>query len=132
MNKATAFAEFGRRVRRRRQELDIGLRELARRVGLSPAYLSMVERGELPPPAEEKVVSLARELKFDADALLASAGRVADEVSELVRAHADELPELIRRWPKLGAEQRRTILASANLVVRSTLRATAEKKQQER
>ncbi|MFO1091314.1 MAG: helix-turn-helix transcriptional regulator [Hyphomicrobiales bacterium] len=126
MNKAATFAEFGRRVRRRREDLDIGLRELARRVALSPAYLSMVERGELPPPAEEKVVALARELKFDADELLASAGRVSDKVAELVRTHADELPELIRQWPKLPAEQRRTILASAK--ARSSLRATAEKK----
>lgn len=128
MNKAVTYSEFGRRVRQRREELEIGLRELARRVALSPAYLSMVERGELPPPAEDKVVALARELKFEPDELLASAGRVADEVTELVRSHADELPDLIRRWPKLQAKERQTILASANLVARSTLRATAEKK----
>jgi transcriptional regulator with XRE-family HTH domain len=45
---------FGEFVRRRRAAKEIGLRELARKTGMSATYLSKIERGELPPPAEDK------------------------------------------------------------------------------
>ena len=32
-----------------------GLREMAKMIGVSPTYLSKVERDEFPPPAEDKV-----------------------------------------------------------------------------
>ncbi|MFO1087992.1 MAG: helix-turn-helix domain-containing protein [Hyphomicrobiales bacterium] len=121
------YSDFGRRIRQRREELEIGLRELARKVSVSPAYLSMVERGELPPPAEDKVLALAQMLGLEPDQLLAAAGRVAEDVTDLVREHAEELPQLIRKWPALDEGERRTILASARLGAKSFLRATAVK-----
>jgi transcriptional regulator with XRE-family HTH domain len=36
---------MGRRIRYRREQLGLGLRELARRVGMQPGHLSQVERG---------------------------------------------------------------------------------------
>ena len=39
-------AELGERVRKRRLELDITARELARRSGLSASFISQVERGK--------------------------------------------------------------------------------------
>ena len=44
---------------------------------MSPAYLSMVERDELAPPAEDKVLAIAEVLDQDQDVFLALAGRVA-------------------------------------------------------
>ena len=46
---------FGEFVRREREEKDIGLREMAKMIGVSPTYLSKVERDEFPPPVEDKV-----------------------------------------------------------------------------
>ncbi len=69
---------FGSTVRRLRQERKIGLRKFARMVGITPTYLSKIERDLLDPPAEEKVIAIAEVLGQDADELLALAGRTAD------------------------------------------------------
>ena len=39
------WVDFGRRVRRKREGMGLGLREVARRAGCSPAYLSDLEHG---------------------------------------------------------------------------------------
>lgn len=54
----------------------MNLREMAKKIGVSPTYLSKVERDEFPPPAEDKVRKIAGVLALDADELLALAGRV--------------------------------------------------------
>ena len=51
--------QFGQRVRQSRRKAGLGLRELARRAGLSAAYLSKIERGLVPTPSQDKVDSLA-------------------------------------------------------------------------
>ncbi len=71
---------FGQYVRERREELRKGdrhysLRQVAGRVGIEPAYLSKVERGEVAPPGEATTVRLAEELGEDTDVMLALAGR---------------------------------------------------------
>jgi transcriptional regulator with XRE-family HTH domain len=87
---------FGARVRQLREARGIGLRRFAKVVELSPTYLSKVERGQLPPPAEDKVLAIARELDQDPDILLAMAGRVATDVTEVIKRHPRELSPLIR------------------------------------
>ena len=47
--------KFGAFIRRERESKEIGLREMAKKVGVSPTYMSKVERDEFPPPAEDKV-----------------------------------------------------------------------------
>jgi HTH-type transcriptional regulator, competence development regulator len=47
--------KFGALVRREREAREIGLREMAKMIGVSPTYLSKVERDEFPPPAEDRV-----------------------------------------------------------------------------
>ena len=64
---------FGEKVRRLRLEKGLGLRELAAKAKLSHPYLSQVERGTQPPPADDKVKRLARALGCDADELLSLA-----------------------------------------------------------
>ena len=51
--------KFGEFVRREREAKEIGLREMAKMIGVSPTYLSKVERDEFPPPAEDKVRKIA-------------------------------------------------------------------------
>ena len=64
---------FGPMLRALRQQKGIGLRQLAARVGISPPYLSNIETGKFPPPSDEKVRMIARELDEDPDRLLAKA-----------------------------------------------------------
>ena len=69
--------KFGEFVRREREAREIGLREMAKMIGVSPTYLSKVERDEFAPPAEDKVKAIAQIIGCDVDELLARAGRVA-------------------------------------------------------
>ena len=59
-----AFGEHIRGLRERQAEVANGysLRKVAARCGVTPAYLSRVERGEVAPPGEETLIKIAREL----------------------------------------------------------------------
>ena len=61
--------KFGAFVRQEREEREIGLREMAKMIGVSPTYLSKVERDEFPPPAEDKVRKIAEIFNIDVDEL---------------------------------------------------------------
>lgn len=96
--------KFGEFVRRAREEKDIGLREMAKRIGVSPTYLSKVERDEFGPPAEDKVKAIAQIIGCDVDELLARAGRVASDLSDIIKRHPVELAALLRTTKGLTNE----------------------------
>lgn len=95
---------FGAFVRREREAKEIGLREMAKMIGVSPTYLSKVERDEFPPPVEGKVRAIAKIIKCDADDLLARAGRVSSDISDIIKRHPVELAALLRTTKGLTAE----------------------------
>jgi HTH-type transcriptional regulator, competence development regulator len=64
---------------------DPGTVQCAQRVGISPAYLSKVERGEFASPSEQRIRVLAKLLNDDAEKLLHLAGRIPLKVSNLLR-----------------------------------------------
>jgi HTH-type transcriptional regulator, competence development regulator len=77
---------FGALVRRERMGKKIGLREMARKIDVSAAYLSMIERNpNLPPPAEKTVRKIAKFIGRDEDELLELAGRAAADVIILAK-----------------------------------------------
>jgi transcriptional regulator with XRE-family HTH domain len=88
--------KFGEFVRKERLEKEIGLREMAKMIRVSPTYLSKVERDEFPPPAEDKVRKIAEIIGCDSDELLARAGRVSSDLSEIIKQHPRELAQLLR------------------------------------
>jgi HTH-type transcriptional regulator, competence development regulator len=94
----TQFGQYVREVREglRRTDRRFSLRQVASRVGLEPAYLSKIERGEFAPPSEEAIVALARELGEDPDVLLAMAGKVSKELQAIIRNRPKLFAELIR------------------------------------
>ena len=96
--------KFGAFIRRLRNGKEIGLREMAKMIGVSPTYLSKVERDEFTPPAEDKVKAIAKILQCDADDLLARAGKVASDVSEIIQRHPVELTALLRTTKGLTAD----------------------------
>lgn len=81
---------FGKKVRdlreaRLRTDPKFTLRQFAVAVGMSPTYLSKVERGEFAPPAADKIMRIAELLDVDADELLALADKVDPEVEQIIR-----------------------------------------------
>jgi len=60
---------FGDTIRDLRIAQDLGLRETASKIGISPAYLSRIERGKERPPRPEVIKALAKTLAADPDVL---------------------------------------------------------------
>jgi transcriptional regulator with XRE-family HTH domain len=96
--------KFGAFIRRERETKEIGLREMAKLIGVSPTYLSKVERDEFPPPAEDKVKAIAKIIGCDTDDLLARAGRVSTDISDIIKRHPVELAALLRTTKGLTSD----------------------------
>lgn len=93
--------EFGTHIRRLREALaaddpGFSLRQVAARCGITPAYLSRVERGEVAPPGEETLLRLARDLDEDPDMLLAMAGKISADLRAAILARPRLFADLIR------------------------------------
>src|SRR4029079_1846234 len=88
--------KFGAFIRREREAKEIGLREMAKMIGISPTYLSKVERDEFTAPAEDKVKAIAKIIGCNIDDLLARAGRVSTDISDIIKRHPVELAALLR------------------------------------
>jgi transcriptional regulator with XRE-family HTH domain len=61
--------KFGETIRNLRVAQNLGLREMAIKVGISPAYLSRIERNKESPPRPEIIKALAKTLAADPDVL---------------------------------------------------------------
>lgn len=73
-------SKLGKLIRDTRHAQELGLRELARRIGKSPAYIVSLERAEDPPGvSEDTLVTLAKELGLDSDMLLALARKTPEK-----------------------------------------------------
>ena len=99
------MTHFGQEVRQtrerlRREDPRFSLRQVAQRIGVEPAYLSKIERGEVQPPSEATTVKLAKELGEDPDVLLAMAGKVSSDLQEVIRKRPKLFADLIRELKK--------------------------------
>ena len=97
--------KFGAFVRRHREAKEIGLREMAKMIGVSPTYLSKVERDEFAPPAEDKAKAIAKIIGCDTDELMARADRVSSDLSDIIKRHPVELAALLRTTKGLTADE---------------------------
>jgi transcriptional regulator with XRE-family HTH domain len=88
--------EFGERLRRLREARRLSVRRLARLVAVSPSYLSRIERNHVPPPSERTIARLARALAVETDELLATAGRVPEDVVSRVLRRPQLMAKLVR------------------------------------
>lgn len=61
--------DFGETIRELRVAQNLGLRETATKVNISPTYLSRIERGKECPPRPEVIKELAHVLAADPDVL---------------------------------------------------------------
>lgn len=81
--------QFGETIRELRIAQDLGLRETAGKVGISPAYLSRIERGKERPPRPEIIKELAKLLAADPDVLF----RLSSSTDPEIVSFLHERPE---------------------------------------
>ncbi len=92
------FGSYIRQLRQQRNQVNrrYSIRKTAQRIGVEPAYLSKIERGDAPPPSEDAIRRLAADLGEDADLLLALAGKISSDVREIIVQRPLLFAELIR------------------------------------
>lgn len=104
---------FGDLVRREREARELGLREMAKMIRVSPTYLSKIERNEFDPPAEERVRAIAEIIEHDPDELLALAHRVSTDLTDIIKERPRETAALLRTIRGLTAEDLRRLAQEA-------------------
>jgi transcriptional regulator with XRE-family HTH domain len=99
----TVFGDYIREKREKQKKKDssFSLRQVAYRIGVEPSYLSKVERGDQPPPSEEKIKALAEELNENPDVLLAMAGKVSTDLQEIIKQRPELFSQLIKELKDL-------------------------------
>ena len=104
---------FGKALREKRLEKKYGLRKFAELVGISPTYLSQVEQCNVSAPTADRVRRMAELLGENPDTWIALAGRVSEDLSEIISEQPTELPDLLRTVRGFTAEQLRKLREEA-------------------
>jgi transcriptional regulator with XRE-family HTH domain len=117
--KLTTMEGIGPFIRRRRYELDLSLRELAKKLDCSPAFISDIELGRRH-PSDKVLVEIARVLKVKVEEL-----RETD-----VRAPIDEIKRITQDDPTFALAFRTVIdkNISANELLEFVRKKEHEKK----
>lgn len=77
---------FGDTIRELRLAQDLGLRETASKVGISPTYLSRIERGKERPPSPTVIKELAKSLAADPDVLFRLSSSTDPEIVDYLHS----------------------------------------------
>ncbi|HXV60827.1 MAG TPA: helix-turn-helix domain-containing protein [Vicinamibacteria bacterium] len=115
--------KFGRTVRKLREEKNISIAKFAKKVGISPSYLAPIERDVFPPPAESKVVRIARALDRDPDEFLSLAGRIGSDIRRIIHRQPGRVARLLRAIDGLPVKDIDKLVESALKKNRRTGRA---------
>lgn len=93
-----SFGEYIRHIREglRSNDQKFSVRQVAQRIGIEPAYLSKIERGDQSPPSESTIRKIAAELGEDPDMLLAMAGKVSTDLQEIICRRPQLFANLLR------------------------------------
>ena len=73
---------FGDFIRQKREEAEIPLNDFARRIGISPAYWSRIERNMEKPPKDDLITKAAQQLSLDMDEVFVQANRLPPELQK--------------------------------------------------
>jgi transcriptional regulator with XRE-family HTH domain len=96
---------LGTLLRQTRLSRGQSLRNVAFSAGLSPMYLSLLERDACGPPSDEKLESLAKVLEEPhPENVFAKAGRVTPRVASIILRHPTQWSELLLACELLGAD----------------------------
>jgi len=89
---------FGELIRAERKRRGYTLQAFARTVDLSVAFISQIERGQMSPPSEGKIIKIAEVLELNPDELLVNLGRVPSDIYELILKNPQLISELRGRF----------------------------------
>tara|TARA_B100001057_G_scaffold438826_1_gene471586 strand:- start:175 stop:1311 length:1137 start_codon:yes stop_codon:yes gene_type:complete len=100
MNKKNLLNEkFGPYVRKFRKELNIGQRDLAKKIGIAPSYLNDIEKEKRSAPKLEIIKKISKYLKVDLDYLNDLAGfsknQIAPDIIQYIQSN-ESIISLIR------------------------------------
>ena len=107
---------FGQALRALRMAQDVTLRDMARRLEVTPTYLSQVEQDKFSPPTEDRIKQMGQILglaQAQVDELVAMAGRVSRDLHEVVTEHPREMASFLRTARGLTAEDIRELTERA-------------------
>ena len=96
---------FGQTLREARIARGHTLRGFAAAVGVSPTYLSQVEQDNVDPPTAERVRTMADLLGATPDEWIALAGRLPEDLPDIIRKQPTAMPELLRAASGLTPRQ---------------------------
>ncbi len=113
MAKKKPGKSFGQLLREKRIEKGFSLRKFALAVGVSPTYLSQVEQDNVDPPTADRVKKMAELLGENVDEWTALAGRLTEDLPEIIHESPTEVPDLLRAVRGLTPEQLRTLREQA-------------------
>ena len=111
---------FGDRIRVLREQKagadpSFTLRKFAQAVGLSPTFISKMERNEFAPPKAENIKKMAVLLGCDADELLALANKVDPELETIIKENPAVVPDLLLTVRGMPAEQVKSVKVYAEM-----------------
>lgn len=109
MTKKKAAKTFGQVLREKRVAAGFSLRKFASEVGVSPTYLSQVEQDNVDPPTADRVKRMAELLNENVDEWTALAGRLTEDLPEIIRGAPQAVPDLLRAVRGLTVEQLRQL-----------------------
>jgi len=113
MTKKKAAKTFGQVLREKRVAAGFSLRKFASEVGVSPTYVSQVEQDNVDPPTADRVKTMAELLKENVDEWTALAGRLTEDLPEIIRSAPQAVPDLLRAVRGLTVEQLRKLQQQA-------------------
>ena len=101
---------FGDLLRATRIAKGYSLRKFAEMADISPTYLSQVEQAKIErPPTAERVRTMAKLLDQDPDEWIALAGRIPEDISEIIKSEPQAMPALLRAAKGLTADELRKL-----------------------
>jgi len=101
---------FGDLLRATRVAKGHSLRKFAEMADMSPTYLSQIEQAKIErPPTAERVRTMAELLGQNADEWIALAGRIPQDVSDIIKNEPQAMPALLRAAKGLTAEELRKL-----------------------
>lgn len=98
------MSEFGKMLKSLRMEKKISQRKLAEAVGIDFTYISKIENGTMDPPAEDKIISIAKVLNVDPDKMLIIAKKIPSDFHKVITEN-DNIPAFLRKASTLTSTQ---------------------------
>ena len=105
---------FGHQLRELRLNKEITLRDFAKRLGVTPTYVSQIEQEYCRPPKANVVEKMAKILGQDVDEFLMLAGRVPEDLGEVLRTHPASMVTFLRSAAGLTESQIAEFARQAN------------------